>query len=30
MLHVFRHRDLRLALTARAVSAFGDNLALIV
>jgi MFS family permease len=30
MLHVFRHRDLRLALTARAVSSFGDTLALIV
>jgi MFS family permease len=30
MFHVFRHRDLRLTLMARAVSAFGDNLALIV
>jgi MFS family permease len=30
MLHVFRHRDLRLTVLARAVSAFGDNLALIV
>ncbi|HEV2644664.1 MAG TPA: MFS transporter, partial [Candidatus Elarobacter sp.] len=30
MLHVFRHRDLRLTVAARAVSAFGDNLALIV
>jgi len=30
MFHVFRHRDLRLTVTARAVSAFGDNLALLV
>jgi MFS family permease len=30
MLHVFRHRDLRLTVTARAVSAFGDSVALVV
>ncbi len=30
MLHVFRHRDLRLVVAARAVSAFGDNVALLV
>jgi MFS family permease len=30
MLHVFRHRDLRLTIAARAISAFGDNVALLV
>jgi MFS family permease len=30
MLHVFRHRHLRLVVAARAVSAFGDNVALLV